>query len=72
MDRRVMPEIDQRVCIRCGGCAEQCPSQALSLSDDGIHLDLKRCSYCGQCEIVCPTDAIALPYEIVLRTNTDQ
>jgi len=70
MGSQIIPEIDQTICVQCGNCIAQCPSQALSLDQNGIQLDEVRCSYCGQCEIVCPVDAIALPYEIVLRKET--
>lgn len=40
----------------CRGCAEVCPTQAITL--DPVRLDLGRCVFCGECEAACPTGKI--------------
>lgn len=45
-------------CLKCGDCVAVCPDQALSLHEDGIHIDRDRCTSCGKCTEVCPTGAL--------------
>jgi len=49
--------IDDKVCMRCGGCVSVCPFAALELKENVIH-DKKLCTLCGICEKVCPVKAI--------------
>lgn len=41
-------------CIGCGACVEACPSQALTLSADGIDRNRSLCEGSGICVEVCP------------------
>ena len=61
MAERVMPEINEELCVLCGDCVSACPRGALSISRQRVCLDEETCSYCGDCEDVCPVGAIALP-----------
>jgi len=45
-------------CIRCGTCAEVCPHDLITLTKDGILVDLDNCILCETCGIYCPKDAI--------------
>lgn len=45
-------------CISCGTCVEVCPKDLITLSKDGIIVDLDNCILCETCGIYCPTDAI--------------
>ena len=44
-------------CIRCGQCKDICPSQAITLSDNGPITDTDRCTVCGECVPNCVRDA---------------
>lgn len=44
-------------CLRCGECAEACPSQAVVPGEDGYVLLQERCVQCGTCVDVCVADA---------------
>jgi formate hydrogenlyase subunit 6/NADH:ubiquinone oxidoreductase subunit I len=50
------------VCVVCGGCAQVCPTNALTLQDDVanicLHLDPNDCTGCETCLDACALDAI--------------
>ncbi len=46
-------------CISCGGCAAQCPVEAISLGDAHYQIDPDTCIDCGACEAQCPVGAIS-------------
>lgn len=59
-----MPEFRSSHCTRyrfryseCNRCADACPHQAISLTDEGANLDAQRCQHCALCVGVCPTQA---------------
>ena len=61
------PEADER-CIRCGICAEQCPTNAISASDPKkANPDL--CINCLRCAACCPRDCRALPAPFVAKAT---
>lgn len=43
-------------CSACGTCAEQCPSNAISI-ESPQSTDVELCSACGRCIVVCPNGA---------------
>lgn len=45
--------------VACAHCAEACPVQVLSLTDEGMQLS-DGCLGCGRCMAVCPTGALAV------------
>lgn len=72
---RGMPRIDPSRCRASGGCAEACPSGAITLSGEGSavlrwQLDLARCVCCGMCEEACTHGAIAMEGETELASRT--
>lgn len=47
-------------CIGCGTCVENCPVNALRLTEEGIITDTALCDLCGICADVCPTKAMEM------------
>ena len=45
-------------CIGARDCLKACPTDALSLSRDGMKIDRGRCDACGLCQEACPAGAI--------------
>lgn len=54
--------IDQSKCRRCGECARNCPSGAISHDEgrDRYSVNPRRCISCYCCDEVCPFDAILM------------
>lgn len=51
--------VDQNKCVKCGICAEICPSCILEISSDGPICSWDRgCMACGHCVAICPTGAL--------------
>ncbi len=51
------------LCIRCGLCANDCPSKIIKFNGDYPQLDVdnqQRCLKCQHCLAVCPTGAISI------------
>jgi ferredoxin len=57
-----MPSVvDRDECTGCGLCVDECPSEAISLDEEGIaKVDADECVDCGACVDVCPTASITL------------
>jgi Ni,Fe-hydrogenase III small subunit/ferredoxin len=56
---RGRPEIDSSKCPpNCSICADVCPTDAISIKDKCVQLDLGRCLFCPECERACPEKAI--------------
>ncbi len=58
------PELHQTRCTRyrfryseCRRCADACPHEAISFSDDGASIDAARCRNCALCVSACRTEA---------------
>ncbi len=54
--------IDQQRCSRCGECARNCPSGAVSFDrpSQRYGVDPRKCIACYCCDEVCPSDAIVM------------
>lgn len=51
--------IDEDKCKACGICSRNCPTNAISKTDnDKYQIDLDKCIKCGTCFSICPSQAI--------------
>lgn len=51
--------IDEKECINCGACEDECPVDAISEKGDVRVIDAAVCTDCTACVQVCPADCIA-------------
>jgi pyruvate formate lyase activating enzyme len=56
------PEVTYRYtsCKRCGTCVKVCPAGAITLDDDGVHIDRKACTRCEECIKNCVPKALSM------------
>lgn len=64
----LVPEVQVERCTHyryrycgCSRCVDQCPHQALTTDELGVHLDPLRCQACGLCDGACPTGVFRAP-----------
>ena len=56
----MLVEIDERYCIGCGRCVDDCVGANLEV--EGVTARVKGlCILCGHCVAVCPTGAVSIP-----------
>ena len=68
---RGRPEIDVAKCPQdCHLCAEVCPTDAITVDEKGLRLDLGRCLFCPECEQACPEGAIRFTTEHRLAVSS--
>jgi Ni,Fe-hydrogenase III small subunit/Pyruvate/2-oxoacid:ferredoxin oxidoreductase delta subunit len=68
---RGLPVIDPSKCPDgCRACAEACPTNAITIDNGGLRLDLGRCLFCTDCIEACPEAAIRYTQEYRLATRT--
>ncbi len=68
---RGLPVIDASKCPDgCRQCAEACPTDAISISNGNMKLDLGRCLFCTDCMEACPEKAISYTNEYRLASRT--
>jgi len=53
-----MPWVEKTMCIGCGVCVDECPVDAVSMSDQTASIDDLLCIRCGRCHDVCPQEAV--------------
>lgn len=51
-------QVDQEKCIRCGFCADVCPTNVINMEGDGPRATNQSCIACGHCVAVCPEAAL--------------
>ncbi len=71
---RGAPVVDSLLCpAGCRVCADVCPTQAITVADAGVTVDLGRCIFCPECESACPEGAITFTndYRLATRTRED-
>ncbi|MBR4421477.1 MAG: 4Fe-4S binding protein [Erysipelotrichaceae bacterium] len=53
-------KVDRDVCIGCGACTGVCPTESLSLDDEGKSVcNEETCVDCGACVATCPVEALS-------------
>jgi Ni,Fe-hydrogenase III small subunit/ferredoxin len=71
---RGLPLIDSSKCPDgCRACADACPTDAITVNDGSIRLDLGRCLFCTDCVEACPEGAVrySQDYRLATRTRDD-
>ena len=48
-------------CINCGACETECPSNAISESDEKRIISQDACTHFCNCVTICPVEAILAP-----------
>lgn len=48
-------------CLGCGTCIDECPTAAITESNDVYSINADLCTDCGTCKDNCPADAIEEP-----------
>jgi pyruvate formate lyase activating enzyme len=56
------PEVTYRYtsCKQCGTCVKVCPVHAVTLEEDGVHIDRKACTKCEECIKNCVPKALQM------------
>lgn len=77
----LIPELRQERCTHfryryssCNRCIEQCPHQALEVSDKGVSLIPQNCTGCALCSASCPTGVFLarnLPLSDIAKPNAE-
>lgn len=68
---RGLPRVDTTKCPDgCRACAEACPTDAISVDERGLALDLGRCLFCTDCVQACPEGAIRYSQDHRLATRS--
>ncbi|MDD5646579.1 MAG: 4Fe-4S binding protein, partial [Candidatus Bipolaricaulis sp.] len=55
---KLLPQVDEAICQRCGDCVRACEFHALALLGQHIVVFPELCHGCGRCTLVCPHGAI--------------
>ncbi|HUI08074.1 MAG TPA: 4Fe-4S dicluster domain-containing protein [Verrucomicrobiae bacterium] len=67
---RGRPVVDRAKCPdNCLDCAEACPTNAITIDEKRLRLDLGRCLFCNDCVDACPEKAIRYTHGFRLATN---
>ncbi|MDR3271371.1 MAG: glycyl-radical enzyme activating protein, partial [Peptococcaceae bacterium] len=61
------PEIMYResVCRKCGTCERTCPEQAITVDENGAHIDRDKCTVCQKCIEACPAEALRISGQVM-------
>ncbi|MEA3506594.1 MAG: 4Fe-4S binding protein, partial [Elusimicrobiota bacterium] len=70
-----MPWIDKERCTGCGICVQDCPVDAIALTDSAAAIDMDECIRCGSCHNICAQEAVRhdsekIPPKVESNLNT--
>ena len=54
---------DSKGVTGCSRCLSSCPANAISVTNEQIHVDAFLCKGCGTCTLVCPTGALSYAHQ---------
>jgi 2-oxoacid:acceptor oxidoreductase delta subunit (pyruvate/2-ketoisovalerate family) len=57
------PNVNQSECVRCGICAEYCPTGVMAIKPEGdiaVVINFDNCKGCGICANLCPRTCIEM------------
>ena len=65
------PQVDATLCTQCGACVNLCPTQAITLGEEGCVTEKERCIKCCACVKMCPQQARSFdtPYAPLISGN---
>jgi len=53
-------KVDEQKCTGCGTCVSECPSEAISMSEEKAVIGAEECLDCEVCVDACPEEAISM------------
>ena len=64
---RFLPQIDAKICNRCGACIKVCPQNVMSERGQKVVINYFGCIACFCCQEICPNAAIGIKKSLVAR-----
>jgi len=62
------PKIDKGKCKKCGVCARDCPTKAMSFVKGAVpKIDYNKCIRCYCCQELCPQNAVSICTPLLRR-----
>ena len=62
------PNLTQDKCIKCGECADVCPTGAATMAENDFPVyDLVKCIGCAQCIALCPETALKIRWDTDIK-----
>ncbi len=58
MHLNIKPKIKESACTKCGECKENCPVNAITITEKKSFIDPKKCIGCATCSAVCKFNAV--------------
>jgi len=53
-----MVKVNPEQCVGCEACVEECPVEAIAMTNDKALIDQDKCTECETCVETCPSEAI--------------